>query len=65
MKLTNAYTVPHPPDMNIISEPGIPRSVCITMVFDNKNAHTILDHGSTPSQVAAKLRRLANRLDEL
>lgn len=65
MKLLNAYTVPYPPDMKLISEPGIPRAVSLTFQFDEYSCGLILNHGLDHKKLAQQLRQFANELDEL
>ena len=65
MNLTNAYTVPYPPDMKVISEPGIPRASSLTLQFDEGVVNAIFLRGVSHRNVAQQLRKLADEIEEL
>ena len=65
MKLTSAYSLMSPPDMKVLSEPGLPRSISFTVCFEDTAQSCLLHKGESPETVAQTLRALADKLDNM
>jgi hypothetical protein len=64
MNLKDAYTMPCPSDMKVISEPGVPRAVSFTLHFD-KAYSVVFERGMEPKKIAQILRQFANTIDDI